>query len=121
MQHPRRFNPFPLIDWSRLPFVWLLLAASIAPIQAQPQLSADEIVQRAHETAKKKGKHESVYTFLRKVIVKELDNRARVAKETTKTFRAYTDEREQDLLTINGRGATAEDKEEKHWDANAKD
>lgn len=81
------------------------------PIQATPQLSAEEIVQRAHETAKKNGKHDSVYTFLREVIVKELDNKERVAKETTKTFRAYTDEREQELLTINGRDATDEDKE----------
>jgi hypothetical protein len=111
MQHSRRFNQFLLTYWSRLSVVWLLLAASMDPIQAKPQLSADEIVQRAHETAKKKGKHESVYTFLREVIVKELDNKARVAKETTKTFRAYTDEREQELLTINGRDATAEDKE----------
>ena len=89
----------------------VLLVASIISIQANPSLSVDDIIQRARETAKRKDQHENVYTFLRAVLVEELDNNGKVAKKTLKTFRAYTDEREQELLTLNGQNATDEDKE----------
>lgn len=111
MQASRRLNLFQLKHWSRLSFLWFLLPASIDSIEAKPPLNADQIVERARETAKRKGQHETVYTFLREVTVQDLDNEGKAAKETIKTFRAYTDEREQELLTINGRAATDEDKE----------
>ena len=111
MQASRRLNLFQLKHWSRLSFLWFLLPASIDSIEAKPPLNADQIVERARETAKRKGQHETVYTFLREVTVQDLDNEGKAAKETIKTFRAYTDEREQELLTINGRADTDEDKE----------
>ena len=88
----------------------LLIAGTTLPTQANPELSAKEIVQRARETAKRKGTHETVYTFLREVTVQNLDSREEVGKQSSKIFRAYTDEREQELLQINGREAIAEDK-----------
>ena len=72
-------------------------------------LDAKEIVRRAHLAAQQKGLQERVYTFLREVVLSDVDSEGKVSKKQKKTFRAYTDEREQELLTVNGRPATAEE------------
>ncbi len=92
---------------------WVLLIGSVMvgfPAFAEGEaLDAEEIVRRAHATAQNKEKQKSVYTFLREVVLSDVDSKGRTSKKQTKTFRAYTNEREQELLTVNGRQATPEE------------
>jgi hypothetical protein len=74
-------------------------------------LSAEEIVRRARLTAKQREQHETVYTFSREVVLRELAQDGEVESETTKRFRAFTDQREQELLEVDGHPATVEEVE----------
>jgi outer membrane lipoprotein-sorting protein len=72
----------------------------------QPGLTARQIVEKAREAAKRNGKGNAVFTFLRKARIEDLDSKGNIRKGYTKTYRAYTDGRDQELLSVDGKPAS---------------
>ena len=72
----------------------------------QPGLTARQIVEKAREAAKRNGKGNAVFTFLRKARIEDLDSKGNIRKGYTKTYRAYTDGRDQELVKVDGKPAS---------------
>ena len=100
-------SAFPSIHFFLLSGLILVLEVTLQA--EETPLDATEIVRRAHEAAKKKETPTAVYTFLREVALQGYDSKGSTTEKKTKTYRAYTDEREQELLSINGHKATPEE------------
>ena len=60
-----------------------------------PELTAPQIIEKAHEAAKRNGMGEAVFSFLRRATIEDLGSKGKIRKGYTKTYRAYTDSREQ--------------------------
>ncbi len=93
-----------LLFWIALSLLW-----DVGLVAQNRQLDATEIVRRAREAAKHKDEPAAVYTFLREVVLQGYNSKGAVTERKAKTFRAYTDEREQELLTVNGHKASPEE------------
>ena len=74
------------------------------------ELTVEEIIKRAKEASKRNGKGDSVFKFYRKASFDELDSKGNVVEKNSKTYRAYTDDRDQKLRKVNGRAATREER-----------
>ena len=112
---PTRFYP----SW----VIGLLVAATILLSQAAmgdddklkvlpavkvdlPGLTARQIIKKASEAAKRNGLGEIVFSFLRQAEVEDLDSKGNIRKGYTKTYRAYTDGRDQELVKVDGKPAS---------------
>lgn len=71
-----------------------------------PGLTAHQIIKKASEAAKRNGIGETVFSFLRQADVEDLDSKGNIRKSYTKTYRAYTDGRDQELLKVDGKPAS---------------
>ena len=71
-----------------------------------PELTAPQIIEKAHEAAKRNGMGEAVFSFLRRATIEDLDSQGKIRKGYTKTYRAYTDRREQELIRVDGKPAS---------------
>ena len=71
-----------------------------------PGLTARQIVKKASEAAKRNGLGEIVFSFLRQAEVEDLDSKGNIRKGYTKTYRAYTDGRDQELVKVDGKPAS---------------
>lgn len=80
------------------------LPANDAAVQAIP-FSAEAIMDRVREAeARRESENRAghVFEFTRFVLVEDLDANGTVAKSQTKLYRAFSDDRDQQLLEING-------------------
>ena len=71
-----------------------------------PELTAPQIIEKAHEAAKRNGMGEAVFSFLRQATIEDLGSKGKIRKGYTKTYRAYTDRREQELIRVDGKPAS---------------
>jgi len=71
-----------------------------------PELTAQQIIEKAHEAAKRNGMGEAVFSFLRQATIEDLGSKGKIRKGYTKTYRAYTDRREQELIRVDGKPAS---------------
>ena len=71
-----------------------------------PELTAQQIIEKAHEAAKRNGMGEAVFSFLRQATIEDLGSKGKIRKGYTKTYRAYTDRREQELISVDGKPAS---------------
>ena len=71
-----------------------------------PELTAPQIIEKAHEAAKRNGMGEAVFSFLRRATIEDLGSKGKIRKGYTKTYRAYTDRREQELIRVDGKPAS---------------
>ena len=71
-----------------------------------PELTARQIIEKAHEAAKRNGMGEAVFSFLRRATIEDLGSKGNIRKGYTKTYRAYTDKREQELISVDGKPAS---------------
>ena len=71
-----------------------------------PGLTAHQIIKKASEAAKRNGIGETVFSFLRQADVEDLDSKGNIRKGYTKTYRAYTDGRDQELVKVDGKPAS---------------
>ena len=71
-----------------------------------PELTARQIIKKASEAAKRNGIGETVFSFLRQADVEDLDSKGNIRKGYTKTYRAYTDGRDQELVKVDGKPAS---------------
>ncbi len=74
-------------------------------------LSVDEIIERTRAAATAERPDEVPYQFLREVVIEELRKNGELKKRRTKTYRAYSDGRDQELLLVDGQPPTAEEVE----------
>ena len=72
----------------------------------RPEWTAQQIIEKAHEAAKRNGMGETVFSFLRQATIKDLGSKGKIRKSYTKTYRAYTDRREQELISVDGKPAS---------------
>ncbi|MDG1892053.1 MAG: hypothetical protein P8L18_12150 [Verrucomicrobiota bacterium] len=88
------------------------LSTVVAASAADPldvSLTADQILQRMRKAMDTADSGKQVQTFLRKTVVTDLKADGEIRKRTYKTYRAYTDGRDQQLLEINGQPASTRD------------
>ena len=81
------------------------LPANAEDVQAIP-FNAEAIMDRVREAEAKRERENHaghVYVFTRDVLVEDLDANGTVAKSQTKMYRGFSDDRDQQLLLINGR------------------
>ena len=71
-----------------------------------PGLTARQIIEKASGAAKRNGIGETVFSFLRQADVEDLDSKGNIRKGYTKTYRAYTDGRDQELVKVDGKPAS---------------
>lgn len=92
------------------------LSADDVKVGANKALSAEEILEQVRLTLKEPRKDLPVITYLRRSVITELDAEGKHQKVTQKTHRAYSDERDQLLLEVDGRPATQKeiDKDRAH-------
>ena len=111
----KRFYPGWVIG--RLMAATLLLAQTaigdddklkiLPPVKVDlPGLTAHQIIKKASEAAKRNGIGETVFSFLRQADVEDLDSKGNIRKSYTKTYRAYTDGRDQELVKVDGKPAS---------------
>jgi hypothetical protein len=82
-------------------------------------ITTEEIFEKIRDAEKRretKSKDGLVFTFLRKVIIEDLNSESEVEKRKTKTYRAFSDNSDQVLLLLNGRKPT-----QKEIEANRKE
>ena len=87
----------------------LLGQASFADEKTAPfsdGLTVGQIVKRAREASKQVGRGDVVFKFYRKASFDKFDAEGDVVEKNSKTYRAYTDDRDQELRKVNGRPAT---------------
>jgi outer membrane lipoprotein-sorting protein len=87
----------------------LLGQASYAAEKTVPQsdgLTVEQIIERTREASKETGQGDVVFKFYRKASFDEFDANGNVVEKNSKTYRAYTDDRDQELRKVNGRPAT---------------
>lgn len=92
------------------------LSADDVKVGANKALSAEEILEQVRLILKEPRKDLPVITYLRRSVITELDAEGKHQKVTQKTHRAYSDERDQLLLEVDGRPATQKeiDKDRAH-------
>ncbi len=71
-----------------------------------PELTAPQIIEKAHEAAKRNGMGEAVFSFLRRATIEDLGSKGKIRKGYTKTYRAYTDRREHEMIRVDGKPAS---------------
>lgn len=78
--------------------------------------SGEEILDKVRLTLKESRQDLPVMTYLRHSVITDLDADGKPQKVTRKTYRAYSDERDQVLVEVNGRPATQKeiDKDRAH-------
>ncbi len=87
----------------------LLGQASYAAEKTAPfsdRLTVEQIIERTREASKKEGQADVVFKFYRKASFDEFDAKGNVVEKNSKTYRAYTDDRDQELRKVNGRPAS---------------
>jgi len=69
-------------------------------------LTVEQIIERTREASRRVGQGDEVFKFYRKASFDELDSKGNVVEKNSKTYRAYTDDRDQRLRKVNGRPAS---------------
>ena len=91
-------------------FVFALLGqaarAEEKPVELSDGLTAEQIIERTRDASKQTGKSNEVFKFYRQASFDELDSKGNVIEKNSKTYRAYTDDRDQELRKVNGRPAS---------------
>jgi hypothetical protein len=91
-------------------FVFALLGqaarAEEKPVALPDGLTVEQIIERTRDASKQTGKSNEVFKFYRKASFDELDSKGNVIEKNSKTYRAYTDDRDQELRKVNGRPAS---------------
>ena len=91
-------------------FVFALLGqaarAQEKPVALPDGLTVEQIIERTRDASKQTGKSNEVFKFYRKASFDELDSKGNVIEKNSKTYRAYTDDRDQELRKVNGRPAS---------------
>jgi len=92
------------------------LTAEDLKVGGDKPLSAEEILEQVRLTLKEPRKDLPVITYLRRSVITDLDANGKSQQVTRKTHRAYSDERDQLLLEVDGRPATQKeiDKDRAH-------
>lgn len=87
-------------------------SSSLPPVNIKlpSELTVEEIIERAREASKRNGQGDAAFKFYRKASFDELDNKGNIIEKNSKTYRAYTDDRDQQLRKINDRKATREER-----------
>ena len=87
-------------------------SSSLPPVNIKipSELTADEIIELAREASKRNGQGEAVFKFYRKASFDELDTKGNIIEKNSKTYLAFTDDRDQQLRKVNGRSATREER-----------
>jgi len=78
-------------------------------IEQASSLTADQILERVKAVKEGVPAVDQTFTYLRKATILDLKTNGAVRKKTVKTYRAYSDGRDQELLDINGKPASARD------------
>ena len=91
-------------------FVFALLGqaarAEEKPVELSDGLTVEQIIERTRDASKQTGKSNEVFKFYRQASFDELDSKGKVIEKNSKTYRAYTDDRDQELRKVNGRPAS---------------
>ncbi|OUV35614.1 MAG: hypothetical protein CBC62_09705 [Opitutia bacterium TMED102] len=91
-------------------FVFALLGqaarAEEKPVELSDGLTVEQIIERTRDASKQTGKSNEVFKFYRQASFDELDSKGNVIEKNSKTYRAYTDDRDQELRKVNGRPAS---------------
>ena len=92
------------------------LTAEDLKVGGDKALSAEEILEQVRLALEEPRKDLPVITYLRRSVITDLDADGKPKKVTRKTHRAYSDERDQLLLEVDGRPATQKeiDKDRAH-------
>ena len=80
--------------------------AEAAEARGKKIITAEEIVEKTRDTEMRReatNKKGLVYTFLRNVVTEDLNSMGETTKHKTKTYRAFSDNRDQVLLKVDGR------------------
>jgi hypothetical protein len=87
-------------------------SSSLPPVNIKlpSELTVEEIIERARDASKRNGQGDAAFKFYRKASFDELDNKGNIIEKNSKTYRAYTDDRDQQLRKINDRKATREER-----------
>ncbi len=84
----------------------LYLGQAAGTDDASDGLTALQIIDKAGEAAKRNGKGAAIFTYLRKARVEDIDSDGNTRKAYTKTYRAYTNGRDQELISVDGQPAS---------------
>ena len=87
-------------------FAYALLGQSGIASEKTDGLTGEQIIERTREASKRTGQGDEVFKFYRKASFDELDAKGNVVEKNSKTYRAYTDDRDQKLRKVNGRPAS---------------
>jgi len=87
-------------------FVCALLGQAEVDAEKTDELTVEQIIERTREASKRSGQGDEVFKFYRKASFDELDAKGNVVERNSKTYRAYTDDRDQKLRMVNGRQAS---------------
>ena len=71
-----------------------------------PGLTGLQIIEKAQKAAKRNGMGEVVFSFLRRATIEDFGSKGKLRKGYTKTYRAYTDGRDQELISVDGKQAS---------------
>ena len=88
--------------------------AEAAEAKGEQAITAKDIVEKmrdAEMSREGKSKKSLVYTFLRNVVTEDLNSMGKTTKRKTKTYRAFSDNRDQVLLKVDGRKPTPKEVE----------
>ena len=88
--------------------------ADTAKAKGKQAITAQDIVEKmrdAEMSREGKSKKSLVYTFLRNVVTEDLNSAGETTKRKTKTYRAFSDSRDQVLLKVDGRKPTPKEVE----------
>ena len=80
-----------------------------AEARGEQAITAEEIVEKMRDAEMRReatSKKSLVYTFLRNVVTEDLNSAGETTKRKTKTYRAFSDNRDQVLLKVDGRKPT---------------
>jgi hypothetical protein len=83
--------------------------AEDAEVRGEQVITAEEIVEKMRDAEMKReatSKKSLVYTFLRNVVTEDLNSLGETTKRKTKTYQAFSDNRDQVLLKVDGRKPT---------------
>ncbi len=86
--------------------------SSLPPVNIKlpSELTVEEIIERAREASNRNGQGDAAFKFYRKASFDELDNNGNIIEKNSKTYRAFTDDRDQQLRKVNDRKATSEER-----------
>jgi len=88
--------------------------AEAADAKGEQAITAQDIVEKMRDTEMSregKSKQSLVYTFLRNVVTEDLNSVGETTNRKTKTYRAFSDNRDQVLLEVDGRKPTPKEVE----------